>query len=105
MSPTSSRNRVPWWASSKSPALRTRPSGSSSPNSSASMRDGSIAAALIATKRPAERGLGVGARAQLGHLPSKTARFDRPLHGVDQTVGLERLLDEVVGAAADGGDR
>ena len=49
------------------------------------------------------RGL-AGLLAQFLHLAAELGGFQRPLGDEDEAVGLERLLDIVVGAALDGGD-
>ena len=54
--------------------------------------------ARIAVRRGRER-------AQAAVLALQRRRLQRPLHHQQQAVGLERLLQEVVGAALDGADR
>ena len=50
-------------------------------------------------------GLRPGAQAQFGVLPRQSGRLQRTAHHQQQTVRLERLLDEVVGALQDRRDR
>ena len=46
-----------------------------------------------------------GLKLQFLHFAFQPRRFQRALHHMQQTVGLERLLDEVIGALADRGNR
>jgi hypothetical protein len=39
------------------------------------------------------------------HLAPEAQRFDRPARDQHQPIGVKRLLDEIVSAAANGGDR
>ena len=50
-------------------------------------------------------GLVADAQAKLGVLPFQTRRLERTRHQDEQPIGLERLLDEVIGTALDGGYR
>ena len=154
MSATSLMNSVPPWASSSAPALRCcSPLVWSMPNSSLSIRSGTMPAALMATNGPSARddmrvqltrrhllaaarraddqdaAVGLGRaldglaqlvhrrgvadqrgrdRRQLFQLPDlalQSRGLQRAVGDQDQPVGLERLLDEVVGALLDRGDR
>ena len=51
-----------------------------------------------------EFGIVAGLEAQLLHFALQTRRFQRARRDMDQAVGLERLLDKVVGALLDRGD-
>ena len=46
-----------------------------------------------------------GLELQFLHFALQPRRFQRPLHHMQQPVGLERLFDEVIGALLDRGDR
>ena len=51
-----------------------------------------------------ELGVDAGAEAELGVLAGEAGGLEGTADDEDQAVGLERLLDEVVGAVLDGGD-
>ncbi len=55
-------------------------------------------------RAPDKLGFGTGAQAQLVVLAPEAHGFDGALDDDDQAIGLERLLDEVVGALLDRGD-
>ena len=54
---------------------------------------------------PSQRHVGPGAQPQFRILPRQGCRLQSATHNEQQTVGLERLFDEIVGAVLDRADR
>ena len=80
------------------PVMRMRlPRGSHFVDQLAQLGDGRRAAD--------ELGVVAGLQLQLFDFALEARGFQRAAHDMDQPVGLERLLDEIVGALLDGGDR
>ncbi len=75
------------WISTREPVGATRSTPARSPQ--------------ITALSPVSAGLGAGAQAQFGVLARHCRGFQCTPHHQQQTIGLERLLDEVVGALLD----
>ena len=67
-------------------------------------RSSAVRSWLMAADLPIISALTTRALAQLAHLALQLGGLERAQRDEHQPVGLERLLDVVVGAALDGGD-